>query len=138
MPVRRCMDSQKCLRKGRGFGGDGCLEAGPTSTLFPVATGLRKLLQNSRNDQNRSTNPLTLGPSPKGRGKRTPAMCLLPLPPGEGWGEDRETRISPDRGTIWTSLRILQQFLRAGRFCSAPAGTPAPTGTRRRLTSRPA
>jgi hypothetical protein len=54
------------------------------STIFPGAKETVSILSS---DQNRSTNSLTLGPSPGGRGNCEPAPAQLPLPLGEGWGE---------------------------------------------------
>jgi hypothetical protein len=67
---------------------------------MPWATHKGNCLKNPLNERNRSTNILTLCPSPMGRGNRKAAPGQLPLPLGEGWGEGRKIRRSLNRGTI--------------------------------------
>jgi ankyrin repeat protein len=89
--------------------------------MCPPGADTRKQLQNSSSDQNRATNPLTLGPSPGGRGKLKTAPAPLPLPEGEGWGEGEKSVSAMNRGPIRNSALILQQSPRVCPYTTIPA-----------------
>ncbi len=74
--------------------------ARPHAEATVSLVGRAKLLQNPLGERHRSTNPLTLCPSPRGRGNCKTAPALLPLPLGEGWGEGIKMRDNLNRGTI--------------------------------------
>ena len=94
----------------------------------PGKAGVSRLLQDSLNDQDRSTNTLTLGPSPRGREKCKTALGLLPLPLGEDWGEGVGIATTLNRGTRGTLCRVLRELLRAGHQLSGER-FPGPNAT---------